>query len=129
MANLAKYLVWLNWLASLAANSGPFIAALLEFYEKVKGFLPKIPEQTEAGGLSITQALTSGEGVLAQTQVKTAGGQTLVADVLEAEGKVLALCDPEAAGTLAVRDGSRLRELFAFLTMLREFLAGFGIGG
>lgn len=123
MANLAKYLVWLNWLASLAANAGPFIAAAMEFYEKVKAFFPKLPGQVEQGGLELTQA------IVGQTQAMTEGGVVLTADVLEAEAKVLALCAPESAGTQAVRDGSRLREIFAFLTMLRELLAGFGIGG
>lgn len=122
MPNLAKYLVWLKWLTTLAANAPAFIAAAKQFYDAVKGFLPKLPEAPattpDEGGLQLTQAMTAPDADAA-----------LVAEVAEAEEKVLALCDTGAKGTLAVRDGSRLRELFAFFLMLKDLLAGLGIGG
>lgn len=115
--NLAKYLVWLNWLVTLASNAPVFIAAAMEFYSKVKDFLPKPPSvafpNPEQGGLQLTQQMVD---------------DTLATEVAEAELKVLSLCDDgTTTGAMAARDGTRLRELFAFLTMIRELLGGFGV--
>lgn|GEM_PF-5340236 len=119
MANLAKYLAWLKWLASLSANAPAFLSAALAFWEAIKKLLPAKPEEA---GLELTQAITG------TNQVTTDEGAAMVAEVVEAETDVLALCEPVPGEgkALAVRDGSRLREIFAFLKMLADLFAGFG---
>lgn len=117
--NLKDYLVWLKWLLALGSNLTPILAIIMEFYTKLKPYLPAPPTAPEVpgsdGGLAITKQIQDCEGALGTTLAVTEGGQEIVADVLEAESEVLSLIAPSAEGTLAVRDFSGLRSLFAFL--------------
>lgn len=116
MDRLQKYLAWLLWLQTLSTNLPAFIAAALAFYEAVKGLLPPTPELEAGGGLSLTRSLDE--------EISSRSPDPLVQEVAEAERRVLEMADGGAAAaadrSLAVRDGSRLRELFAFFMLLRS---------
>jgi hypothetical protein len=101
-----SYLAFLQWIISLAASAPAIFAALQVIAEQVAAI---------AAALGQPQQLVTGDDAESS------------ADTLAAENEVLALVTPTDPGSLAVRDGSKLRNLFAVLgPMLPTLIALFG---
>ncbi len=93
---MAAYLKFLPWLIAFGKN----LPAILDALEVLVNLLSPPPaEPGESGTLAMTEA--------------TIDGQSVTAEVLEAESQVLALTVPE--GSQALGDGTRLRRIFKFL--------------
>lgn len=102
-----------RWFLTLLAKAGDKIPAIIALVQDIAADVARLVELVKS--LNIESNGTAGGFTLPLTAPEETPVLEPTEEELAAEAQVLALIAPETDDTLAIRDGSRLREIFQLL--------------